>query len=177
MFVTKALRFAEPNAVNDAGVIQFVTNHSIFVGKQRFKESAIGVEAGGIKDRAFGPEEFCECGFELRVNVLRAADKTHARHAEPVRVERFFGGGDECRMIGETEVIVCAHVEHAFAASDRNVRSLRTGDDPLSFEKTLRFNFIECLRNLFFEFGDHIAPQITQISQSKKREQKWFPKS
>ena len=58
-------------------------------------------------------------------------------------------------MISETEVIVCAHVEHAFAASDRNVRILRSGDDALGFEKTLRFNFIECLGNFFFEFRDH----------------------
>ena len=89
------------------------------------------------------------------MNVLRAADKAHARHAEAVRIERFFGGGDECRMISETEVIVCAHVEHAFAATDRDVRSLRTRDNAFGFEKTLRFNFIECLRNLIFEFREH----------------------
>jgi hypothetical protein len=35
----------------------------------------------------------------------------------------------------------------------------------------LRFNFFESLSHLIFEFGHHIALQITQISHSKKREQ------
>ena len=58
-------------------------------------------------------------------------------------------------MIGQTEIIICAHVEHTFAAGDRNVRILRTGDDALGLEQALRFYFLERLRKLFFEFGDH----------------------
>ena len=101
------------------------------------------------------PEEFRERGFKLLVNILRAANKAHARHAEAMRVERFFRSSDQRRMIGETEIIVRAHVEHAFAARDRDVRVLRTCDDALGFEETLRFNFFEGLRKLIFEFGDH----------------------
>ena len=37
VFVTKALRFAEANAVNDAGVIQLVTDHRVLIGEQSFK--------------------------------------------------------------------------------------------------------------------------------------------
>ena len=89
------------------------------------------------------------------MNVLRAADETHARHSKAVRVERLFRRGDQRGMIGQAEIIVCAHVQHAFAADDRNLRILRTGDDSLGFEKALRFNFLECLRKLFFEFREH----------------------
>ena len=72
------------------------------------------------------PEKFRERGFKLLVDILRAANKAHARHAEAVRVERFFGRSDERRMVGEAKIIVRAHVEHAFAARDRDVRVLRT---------------------------------------------------
>jgi len=58
-------------------------------------------------------------------------------------------------MIGEPEVIICAHVQHAFAARDRDMRILRAGDDPLGLEKTLRLNFLQRLRKPFFEFRDH----------------------
>jgi hypothetical protein len=35
------------------------------------------------------------------------------------------------------------------------VRVLRASDDALGLEKALRLNFIERLRNLLFEFGEH----------------------
>ena len=89
------------------------------------------------------------------MNVLCAANETHARHPKAMRVERLFCGGDERRMIGEAKIIVCAHVQHAFAAGDRDVRFLRTGDNSLGFEKTLRLNFVQCVRKLVFEFCDH----------------------
>ena len=89
------------------------------------------------------------------MNVLCAADETHARHAETMRVERFFGSGNQRGMIGQAKIIVRAHVQHAFAAGDRDVGVLRTCDDALGFKQTLRFNFFERLRNLFFEFSDH----------------------
>jgi hypothetical protein len=58
-------------------------------------------------------------------------------------------------MISKTEIIICTHIENAFAAGDGDVRALRSCDDSLGFEKTLRLNFFERLRNLLFEFGDH----------------------
>ncbi len=45
VLVTKALRFAEADAVDNAGVIQLVTDHRVLVGEQRFEQTAIGVEA------------------------------------------------------------------------------------------------------------------------------------
>ena len=156
VLVAKPLRFAEPNAVDDAGVIQFVADYRVLVGQERFEQTAVGIETGWIKNCVFGSEEFGERGLQLLVNVLRPANETHACHSKAMRVERFFGSGDERGMIGETEIIVCAHVEHAFAAGDRDVRILRASDNSLRFEKTLRLNFLECLRNLIFEFRDHM---------------------
>ena len=72
-----------------------------------------------------------------------------------MRLERLFRSGDQRGMIGEPEVIICAHVQHAFASGDRNVRILWTRNDSLGLEKTLRLNVFERLRKLFFEFRDH----------------------
>src|SRR5262249_34384362 len=72
-----------------------------------------------------------------------------------MRVERFFGSGNQGRMISQPKIIVRAHVEHAFAAGDRNVSVLRSCDDAFGFKETLRFNVLQCLRKLFFEFRAH----------------------
>ena len=72
-----------------------------------------------------------------------------------MRLERFFCRGNQSGMIGQAEIIVRAHVQHAFATGDRDVCILGTGDDTLGFEQALRFNFFERLRKLFFEFRDH----------------------
>ena len=155
VLVTKALRFAEADAVDDAGVIQFIADDRVFLAEQRFEQTAVGVETGWIKNRVFCAEEFRKRGFQFLVNVLRAANEAHARHAEPMGVERFFGRRDQRRMIGQPKIIVRAHVEHAFAARDRDVRVLRTGNDALGFKETLRFDFLESLGNLFVEFREH----------------------
>ena len=89
------------------------------------------------------------------MNVLCPANETHARHSKAMRLERLFRSGDQRGMIGEPEIIVRAHVQHALAASDRNVRILWTRNDSLGFKKTLRLNFFERLHQLFFEFRDH----------------------
>jgi hypothetical protein len=68
-------------------------------------------------------------------------------------------------MIGKPKIIVRTHVEHALAAGDRNVRILRTRDDTLGFEKTLRFNFFESLSHLIFKFGDHRVHRLHSAAQ------------
>jgi hypothetical protein len=58
-------------------------------------------------------------------------------------------------MIGQAEIIVRAHIEHALAASELDLGILRTGNDALSLIKALRFYFFERLRKLLFEFREH----------------------
>ena len=47
------------------------------------------------------------------------------------------GGGDTAGMIGQTEVVVGAQVEHRAAIGEADVRRLRRGDDPLGLEQSL----------------------------------------
>ena len=70
-------------------------------------------------------------------------------------------------MIGEAKIIVGAHVQHAFATGNGDVGILGGGNHPLGLEETLRFNFFECLRKLFFEFSDHMRSRNYKSSHTK----------
>ncbi len=53
-----ALRaLAEPDAVDDRGVVQLVGDHGVLLVEQRLEETPVGVEAGRVQDRVLGAEE------------------------------------------------------------------------------------------------------------------------
>ncbi len=92
VFVAVPLRLAEPDAVNDGRVVEFVGNNCILVVEQRLKHAPIGVEGGRVQNGVFGAQKISQLPFQLLVNVLRAADKPHRRHAVAVRINGFLGG-------------------------------------------------------------------------------------
>ena len=55
--VAQALGLAEPDAVDDRGVVQLVGDHGVLGAQQRLEQAAVGVEARGVEDRVFGAEE------------------------------------------------------------------------------------------------------------------------
>src|SRR5438309_2881438 len=56
--IAKALRFREANAIDDAGMIQFVRDDHIFCAQQSFEQTAIRIETGAVKDRVLSAEKF-----------------------------------------------------------------------------------------------------------------------
>ena len=62
----KALSLAQPDPVDDRGVVQRVGDHGVLVGEQRLEEASVRVEAGGEEDRVLGPEERREVLLERR---------------------------------------------------------------------------------------------------------------
>jgi len=57
VFVAIALSLAQTDAIDNAGVIELVTDDGILGAKQRLKDTAVGVEAGAIKNRIFGAQK------------------------------------------------------------------------------------------------------------------------
>ena len=55
--IAEALRFAEADAVNDAGVVEFVGDDGVLRSQQRLEEPAVGIEAGAVEKRVLGAEE------------------------------------------------------------------------------------------------------------------------
>ena len=130
--VAEALGFAEADAVNDAGVVQFVGDDGVLRPEQRLEQAAVGVEAGGVEDRVFGAEELAELGLELLVDALRAADEAHAGQAVAPLVDRRLGRRGHGRMLRQAQVIVGAQVEHRLAVGHADGGALRRDDDALA---------------------------------------------
>ena len=124
VLVAEALRLAEADAVDDAGVVQLVGDDRVLRAEQRFEQPAVGVEARAVEDRVVGAEELAELRFELLVDCLRAADEPHATRARSpiVRAPRA-RRRDHFRMLREAEVVVRAEIEHVAAAGDADVRA------------------------------------------------------
>ena len=57
VFVAVPLRFAQPDAINDTRMIQLIGNNRIGLAQQGLEQSAIGIEAGGIKNGVLGAEK------------------------------------------------------------------------------------------------------------------------
>ena len=112
-------------------MIQFVGNNGILRAKKRFEKAAVGIETGAVENGILGAEECAQLVLQFLVDALRAADKPHRRKSITPAVERFAGRFDHRGVLGQTEVVVGAQVQHRLAVTHPDVRVLRTGDDPL----------------------------------------------
>jgi hypothetical protein len=82
------------------------------------------------------------------VQVLRAADEAHARHAVAVVVHRGLRGGDQGGVIGEAEVVVGAEVQHvAPVGGDGDMPALGRDDGALGLPQPLGPDRIERVGN------------------------------
>src|SRR6266446_6951354 len=88
--VAQALRFAKPDAIDDAGVVKFVRDNGIFRSEQGLEQATVSIKARAIKDGVFHAQEFAEFGLELLMDALRAANEANTGHAVTPFVERFF---------------------------------------------------------------------------------------
>ena len=70
MGITKSLRLAKPDPIDDGGVIQLIGNHRIFGPQQCLEQPTIGIEAGGIEDGVFGRKKGGNPLFQLFVYSL-----------------------------------------------------------------------------------------------------------
>ena len=77
------------------------------------------------------------------MHALRPADEAHRRHAEAAVVEALLRGRNQARIVGKTEVIVGAEVEHLAAFGEPNGRRLRTLNDALALVEAVGANPIE----------------------------------
>ena len=70
VLVAQALGFAEPDAVDDRGVVQLVGDDRILGAQDRLEQAAVGIPARGIEDRVFHSQKVGDRLFELPCAAL-----------------------------------------------------------------------------------------------------------
>ena len=108
--VTVTYGFAETHAVDDRGVVQGVGDDGVLLAEERFEDTPVGIETGGVENRVLRAEIVGNGLFELLVDVLAAADEAHRRHAVAAAVHGFFRRLDQARVVRKPEVVVGAEV-------------------------------------------------------------------
>ena len=89
------------------------------------------------------------------MDVLCAADKADARHAEATLLHHVGCSLDEARIVGESEVVVGAEVQD-FLTFDLNGSLLWAFDEALFLVKASFTNLSERLTEMFFHLSVHI---------------------
>ena len=63
--VAQPAGLAQPDAVDERGVVELVGDDGVLGAEQRLEHAAVGVEAGGVQDRGLGAEELRQPRLEL----------------------------------------------------------------------------------------------------------------
>ena len=157
--VAQPSRLAEPDAVDDRGVVQLVGDDRVAVVQEHLEEAAVGIEAGRVEDRVVGAEERREPLLESAVDALRAADEAHRRHPVAPALERLGGRRLHLGVAGQPEVVVGAEVDQAPATVDLDVRALRRGEQPLLLVDAGRAQLVDLGGKRRAQVADHAACQ------------------
>ncbi len=80
--VAEPLCLAQPDAVNDRGVIQLIGDDRIFRAEECFEQAAIGVETGGVENGIVCLKELRYLLLQLLVDRLCAADEADGTETE-----------------------------------------------------------------------------------------------
>ena len=136
--VAQAPRLAQSDAVDDAGMIERIADDGILLVKQRFEQAAVRIEAGGIENRILHRQIRAQALLQLAMHALRAADEAHRRHAVAIARQALMRGLDHGRMIGQSQIIVGAQIDHLAPVGKRDDRTLRRADDALALQQSCR---------------------------------------
>ena len=150
-----ALGLAQPNAVDDRGVVQAVRDDGVLGPEQRLEDAAVGVEGGGEQDGVLEAEIVGDGLFELLVDLERAADEAHRGGAGAPFLLRPDAGLDDALVAGEAEVVVGAEVQDV-AAADLDHRPLAGGDHPFRLGQALGVDVGEFRGDAVMEAGCHV---------------------
>ena len=102
VFKNLDLRFGQPGAVNDAGVVEAVAEENVVLGKKASDSADGGLIAAAEGEGGFCLFEGGELFFKFPMGRERACDQARSAAAGAVVVERVFGRLFEGGMVGKT---------------------------------------------------------------------------
>jgi hypothetical protein len=127
-------------------MIERIRDDGVLLPEQRLEQPAVGLEARGIENDVLLLDIARDRLLEPAVQIRRAADEAHRRHAEAVAVQRLLGRGNEARIIGKAEIVVGTEIENLALGAvdcDPDVAGLRRHDRPFGLPQVLRPDGIE----------------------------------
>src|SRR3989344_2026251 len=136
VLVDEALRLAQPDAVDDARVVELIADDRIALPQQRLEDSRVRIEARAVQHRVVHGEKSGDFALQLPVRLLGAADEADRGHAVPPALQASSCGPDNRKMSRAPQVVVRAEVEH-FTAADADDGLLAALKLTLLFQKTL----------------------------------------
>ena len=89
------------------------------------------------------------------MRILGAADETHRGHPKTVAVHALFGGGNQFRMIGETQVVIRAEVDNVASVRDGDISLLGRSNNTLFFIQPFRTCGLKVVIQLLVKIRSH----------------------
>ena len=155
ILVAITLCLTQADTVDDGGVVQRITDDRIFGAEEGLEDPTIGIEASGVENGILRVEVASNGLLELLVDVLRTADEANGAHPKAVAVHSGLSGGDQARMVGETEVVICAEVDHFLPRADLDISSLRGRDNSFALVETSFVNSLKFLSEVLLHILKH----------------------
>ena len=137
------LRLGQPHAVDDRGVVELVRVEPVGLLQHGGEEALVRGPAGHVQDRVVASEEGRDLGFELLVQLLRAADEPHRPEPRAPAVDRLLLRFPDARVVREAQVVVRGQ-HHDLAPADLHARPLRRLQDELFLVRARLFSPAIC---------------------------------
>ena len=142
------------HTVDNRCVVERIGDNCILLGKERFKDTAVSVEAGSIEDCILGAKVVGDSLLQLFVHILTSADEANRRHSVATLIHCSLSRLNQARVVGETQIVVCTKVETTLSVY-LNFCSLWRADYTLTLVEACLLDCFELLFEVLLEISVH----------------------
>ena len=119
-------RLRQPDAVDDAGVVQRIAHHEVTFAHDAMRQSLVGGPRRHVAHGRFRADKSRQRLLELPMDGERAADETHRTGAGTELVQAVDPGLHHTRLVAQPEIVVRGEDQHLALALHLHPRRLRT---------------------------------------------------
>ena len=123
--VAITLSLAQPDAVDDAGMVELIRDDGVLFREQCFEQTAVGIEARAVEDGVIGTEETADPLFQGVVDRLCAADEADGGHTVTPAIECFAGSLHDGRVISQPQIIIGTKIHNLTGIGESDAGVLR----------------------------------------------------
>src|SRR5690606_8171189 len=154
VLITIAPRLAQPDTVDDGGVVELVADDGILRPQQGLEQPTVSVESGAIQNGVFHAQEMRQALLQRLVQILGAADEANGTQAEATLRQRGTRGFQYFWMRRQAQIVVGTKVNEFAAILRRDGTALGRRNDALRLEQARFLDGVELLSHVAVEvFG------------------------